>query len=50
VPEDGLYRTEVTFQVPGTYVLKGRADDGGLFHDQFVTFEVTGDAQVYLEQ
>lgn len=41
VPEDGLYETEVTFTEPGTYVLMGRADDGGLFHDQFVTIEVS---------
>jgi len=49
VPEDGMYRTQVTFTVPGTYVLKARADDGGLFHDQFVTFEVTGDSQANLD-
>jgi len=48
VPEDGMYETEVTFNSPGTYVLLGRADDGGLFHDQYVTVEVTGDAQVNL--
>jgi hypothetical protein len=49
VPADGLYRTEVTFTVPGTYVLKARADDGGLFDDDFVTFEVRGDSQAYLD-
>jgi len=41
VPEDGLYETEVTFTEPGTYVLMGRADDGGLYHDQYVTIEVS---------
>jgi hypothetical protein len=40
LPEDGLWITEVTFQEPGTYVLKGRADDGGLFTDQEVTIHV----------
>lgn len=42
VPEDGIYETQVTFSKPGTYVLMGRADDGGLYHDQFVTVEVSG--------
>ncbi len=42
VPEDGIYETEVTFKEPGSYVLMGRADDGGLYHDQFVTIEVNG--------
>jgi len=41
VPEDGRYETSVTFGAPGTYVLLGRADDGGLFHDQLVTIEVS---------
>ncbi|MEX1197554.1 MAG: hypothetical protein WEB57_06815 [Pseudohongiellaceae bacterium] len=41
VPEDGMYTTEVTFDEPGTYVLWGRADDGGLFDDQWITVEVT---------
>lgn len=41
VPADGMYETEVTFTEPGTYVLMGRADDGGLYHDQFVTIEVS---------
>lgn len=48
VPEDGMYETEVTFKAPGTYVLMARADDGGLFHDQYVTVEVTGEEQVNL--
>ncbi|MBT3531691.1 MAG: hypothetical protein HOF74_00355 [Gammaproteobacteria bacterium] len=41
VPEDGMYNVEVTFDEPGTYVLWGRADDGGLYHDGFITVNVT---------
>ncbi len=41
VPADGMYRTNVTFDTPGTYVLWGRADDGGLYHDQYITVHVT---------
>jgi len=41
VPEDGMYSVNVTFDKPGTYVLWARADDGGLFHDQYVTVNVT---------
>ena len=40
LPEDGRWITEVTFSEPGTYVLKGRADDGGLFTDREVTVTV----------
>ena len=40
VPADGIYRTNVTFDTPGTYVLWGRADDGGLYHDQYITVNV----------
>ena len=39
-PEDGVWEAEVTFSEPGTYVLKGRADDGGLFTDELVTVTV----------
>ncbi|MEX2582579.1 MAG: hypothetical protein WD766_04870 [Gemmatimonadota bacterium] len=39
-PEDGRWITEVRFQQPGTYVLRGRADDGGLFTDNDVTIHV----------
>jgi hypothetical protein len=39
IPEDGIYEVEMTFDEPGQYVLWGRADDGGLFHDQYL--EVT---------
>lgn len=41
VPADGIYTTEVTFDKPGTYVLWARADDGGLYNDQYVTVTVT---------
>lgn len=43
IPEDGIYEARVKFEHPGTYVLMARADDGGLFDDQFVTVEVVGD-------
>lgn len=39
-PEDGMYDVEVTFDEPGTYVLWGRADDGGLYHDDYITVNV----------
>jgi len=41
LPEDGRWITEVTFHEPGTYVLQGRADDGGLFTDKRVTVRVS---------
>jgi hypothetical protein len=41
-PEDGRWITEVTFDRPGTYILMGRADDGGLFTDEQVTVNVRG--------
>jgi hypothetical protein len=41
LPEDGRWVTEVTFHEPGTYVLQGRADDGGLFTDKRVTVRVS---------
>lgn len=31
----------LAFDEPGTYVLWTRADDGGLYHDQYVTVTVT---------
>jgi hypothetical protein len=40
IPEDGVYETSVTFDRPGTYILWGRADDGGLYHDQYLTVNV----------
>ena len=33
LPEDGRWTVNVTFDRPGTYLLRGRADDGGLFSD-----------------
>jgi hypothetical protein len=39
-PQDGEYTVQVTFDRPGTYLLRGRADDGGLFEDTEVTIIV----------
>ncbi len=39
-PDDGRWTVNVTFDRPGTYVLRGRADDGGLFADVEVTVVV----------
>ena len=39
-PEDGEWTIQVTFDQPGTYMLRGRADDGGLYHDTDVTIVV----------
>lgn len=41
IPEDGWYEVDVTFSEPGDYVLGARADDGGLFNDQYVTVHVS---------
>lgn len=41
LPENGRIEARVTFSQPGTYVLRARADDGGLFSDQSVTVTVT---------
>lgn len=41
LPEDGVIGTEITFDEPGTYLLWGRADDGGLYTDQYITVNVT---------
>jgi len=41
-PADGRWVTEVTFSRPGTYILRGRADDGGLFTDEQITVTVRG--------
>tara|TARA_B100000530_G_scaffold154787_1_gene97151 strand:+ start:430 stop:1362 length:933 start_codon:yes stop_codon:yes gene_type:complete len=40
VPEDGIYDVSVTFESPGSYILWGRADDGGLYHDAYITVHV----------
>ena len=44
LPEDGRWTVDVTFDKPGTYLLRGRADDGGLFSDVEVTVVVRGTA------
>lgn len=41
IPEDGMYEVTATFEEPGTYVLWGRADDGGLYDDGYITVNVT---------
>ena len=40
LPADGRWTVNVTFDRPGTYLLRGRADDGGLFADVDVTVVV----------
>jgi hypothetical protein len=39
IPADGIYEVNITFSEPGEYLLWGRADDGGLYSDQYL--EVT---------
>ena len=39
-PADNRWIVTVTFAEPGTYVLRGRADDGGLYADKEVTINV----------
>ena len=39
-PEDGRWTVNATFDRPGTYLLRGRADDGGLFSDVEITVVV----------
>jgi hypothetical protein len=41
MPADGRITTTVTFDVPGTYVLRARADDGPATTDDDVTVTVT---------
>jgi hypothetical protein len=41
MPSDGRVTTKVTFSVPGTYVLRARADDGPATTDEDVTITVT---------
>jgi hypothetical protein len=41
IPEDGHWVTHVTFKNPGTYTLRGQADDGGLTSDVDVVVHVT---------
>ena len=38
--EDDRWVRQVTFTKPGTYALRGRADDGALFADEEVTINV----------
>jgi hypothetical protein len=40
-PADNRWTSTVTFDQPGTYVLRGRADDGALLDDREVTITVT---------
>jgi hypothetical protein len=40
VPKDGKYTATVTFDAPGTYVLRARADDGALIGDDEMTVTV----------
>ncbi len=41
VPPDGKYVARATFETPGTYVLRARADDGALLGDDELTIIVT---------
>jgi hypothetical protein len=41
VPEGGKYTANATFDTPGTYVLRARADDGALLGDEELTVTVT---------
>ena len=41
IPQDGIWRTTVSFDEPGTYILRARGDDGALYHDQDVTIVVS---------
>ena len=41
VPKDGKYSATVTFDTPGSYVLRARADDGALVADDELTVTVT---------
>jgi hypothetical protein len=40
-PKDGKYTATVTFDTPGTYLLRARADDGALLADDELTVVVT---------
>ena len=40
IPEDGRWEAEAVFSEPGTYILRGRADDGGLYSDVEVVVNV----------
>jgi hypothetical protein len=40
LPPDGKWTTTATFDAPGTYVLRARADDGALFGDDELTVTI----------
>ena len=40
LPSDGKWTASATFDTPGTYVLRARADDGALFGDDELTVTV----------
>ena len=40
IPEDGMIEVTATFDEAGTYVLWGRADDGWLYDDSYITVNV----------
>ncbi len=40
-PEDGVHEVTMTFDAPGEYLLWGRADDGGLYRDAFLSVRVS---------
>jgi hypothetical protein len=41
VPQDNKWTVQATFDQPGTYVLRARADDGALLGDENLTINVT---------
>ena len=41
LPADGKWVAQATFDEPGTYVLRARADDGALVADEELTISVT---------
>jgi hypothetical protein len=41
LPADNKHTVQVTFKEPGTYVIRGRADDGALTGDDQITITVT---------
>ncbi|MDA9870398.1 hypothetical protein N9D35_01275 [Gammaproteobacteria bacterium] len=41
LPEDGMIEVKATFDKQGTYILWARADDGGLYNDDYITVRVT---------
>jgi hypothetical protein len=41
IPPDGRHEARATFDRPGTYLLRARADDGALYHDADLTVTVS---------